>query len=155
MTAGAQQTIPTDIPLHHAGCGPHTAPACLSLLRGPRGETLGVGMAPGWRRGAITDCPGASHSFNIQANPKCRDQGPHFPSLRPHPLGGLRLIWGLLAPQASPRNSTGRSRRAVRMWNSQQEAASRRQRCESPQPPAEFAPGFSRAAQLWPGGSEW
>ena len=77
MTAGAQQTIPTDIPLHHAGCGPHTAPACLSLLRGPRGETLGVGMAPGWRRGAITDCPGASHSFNIQANPKCRDQGPH------------------------------------------------------------------------------
>lgn len=29
-----------------------------------------MGTAPGWRREAITDGPGASHSFNIQANPE-------------------------------------------------------------------------------------
>lgn len=34
--------------------------------------------------------------------PTLRDQGPRFLSLRPHPLGGLGFIWGLLAPQHHP-----------------------------------------------------
>lgn len=136
-----------------ARCGPQTALTCLSLLQGPRGDTPGVGTAPGWRREAITDWPGASHSFNIQTNPE--GPRPMLPLSEPHPLGGLCLIQGLLASQASPRNSTCRSRWAVWMWGSQQEATSRRQRRGSPQPPVEFVPGSSRAAQLRPGHREW
>lgn len=153
MTEGAQQTIPTDIPLHPSEVWPPHCRYMPGPPARPPGDTPGVGTAPGWRREAITDWPGASHSFNIQANPE--GPRPTLPFSEPHPLGGLCLIRGLLASQASPRNSTCRSRWAVWMWRSQQEATSRRQGHGSPQPPAEFAPGSSRAAQLQPGCREW